>query len=258
MIKELFGDVTEVTSILFVIPQLLSLIVICIGFWSGFWREMWGGGDGRLTSLVPEWVIPFLVLGWAFLFLALTIREIIKDRKRRAERSRRTGASSPEAASSRKATHKSVQHNQITFNIAGDLGAQLRGRPCTAYVSDLRVKVAATGLHAYPDVVALCGEAIFDDSVMDTLLNPAVIIEVPSESTEAYDRGEKFARYRRLPTLTDYVLIAEDKLRVEHYVRQDRQWVLSEADDWNDTIHLTSIGCRLALRDIYDKVNFPQ
>ncbi|MDQ3773433.1 MAG: Uma2 family endonuclease [Pseudomonadota bacterium] len=93
---------------------------------------------------------------------------------------------------------------------------------------------------------------------METLLNPAVIIEVLSVSTEAYDRGEKFAHYRRLPTLTDYVLIAEDKLRVEHYVRQDRQWVLSEADDWNDTIDLTSIGCRLALRDIYDKVNFPQ
>lgn len=175
-------------------------------------------------------------------------------------------------AMERKATHKSeylnghifamagasLEHNQITFNMAAELGAQLRGTPCTAYVSDLRVKVAATGLHAYPDVVALCGEAIFDDSVMDTLLNPEVIIEVLSESTEAYDRGEKFAHYRRLPTLTDYVLIAQDKLRVEHYVRQDRQWVLSEADDWNGTIHLTSIGCRLALRDIYDKVNFPQ
>lgn len=82
VIKELFGDVTEVASILFVIPQLLSLIGIGIGFWSGFWREMWGGGGGRLTSLVPEWVILFLVLGWALLFLALTIREIKKDKNK--------------------------------------------------------------------------------------------------------------------------------------------------------------------------------
>ncbi|MGH8587531.1 MAG: Uma2 family endonuclease [Gammaproteobacteria bacterium] len=132
-----------------------------------------------------------------------------------------------------------------------------RGRPCAAYVSDLRVKVTATGLYTYPDVVALCGEAIFEDSAMDTLVNPQVIIEVLSASTEAYDRGETFAHYRRLPTLTDYVLIAQDKVRVEHYVRQDRRWVLSEADECNDTIHLSSIDCRLALRDIYDKVEFP-
>ncbi|MBA2594014.1 MAG: Uma2 family endonuclease [Pseudomonadota bacterium] len=150
----------------------------------------------------------------------------------------------------------SLEHNQITFNIAVELGVQLRGRPCAAYVSDLRVKVAATGLYTYPDVVALCGEAIFEDSAMDTLVNPQVIIEVLSASTEAYDRGEKFAHYRRFPTLTDYVLIAQDKVPVEHYVRQDRQWVLSEADEWNDTIHLSSIDCRLALRDIYDKVEF--
>jgi Uma2 family endonuclease len=151
----------------------------------------------------------------------------------------------------------SLEHNQITFNIAVELGVQLRGRPCAAYVSDLRVKVTATGLYTYPDVVALCGEAIFEDSAMDTLVNPQVIIEVLSESTEAYDRGEKFAHFRRLPTLTDYVLIAQDKVRVEHYVRQDRQWVFSEADEWNDTIHLNSIDCTLALRDIYDKVEFP-
>ncbi len=147
-------------------------------------------------------------------------------------------------------------HNQITFNIAGELRGQLRGRPCTAYVSDLRVKVAATSLYTYPDVVALCGEGLYEDGTLDTLLNPRVIIEVLSESTEAYDRGEKFAHYRRLPTLCDYVLIAQDKLRVEHYVRQDRHWVLSEADGWDGAIDLRSIGCRLALCDIYDKVSF--
>ncbi len=149
-------------------------------------------------------------------------------------------------------------HNQITFNIARELGAQLRGRPCTAYVSDLRVKVTATGLYTYPDVVALCGEGLFEDSALDTLLNPQLIVEVLSESTEAYDRGEKFAHYRRLPTLSDYVLIAQNKVRVEHYVRQGRQWILAEADGWDDTIELTSIGCRLALCDLYDKVSFSE
>lgn len=89
------------------------------------------------------------------------------------------------------------------------------------------------------------------------MLNPSVIVEVLSDSTEAYDRGEKFAHYRRLKSLTDYLLIAQDKVRVEHYVRQGDQWVLSEASDLNSTIHLSSIGCDLALRDIYDKVEFP-
>ncbi|MGH8574007.1 MAG: Uma2 family endonuclease [Gammaproteobacteria bacterium] len=148
------------------------------------------------------------------------------------------------------------EHNQITFNIARELGVRLRDRPCTAYVSDLRVKVAATGLYTYPDVVALCGEALFEDSTLDTLLNPQVLIEVLSESTEAYDRGDKFAHYRRLPSLSDYVLIAQDKVRIEHYVRQGQQWVLSEADDRHDTIQIASIGCALVLRDVYDKVDF--
>ena len=150
------------------------------------------------------------------------------------------------------------QHNQITFNLAGELRAQLRDRPCVAYVSDMRVKVSTTGLYTYPDVVALCGEAKFEDTFMDTLLNPMVIMEVLSGSTEAYDRGEKFAHYRRLPSLCDYVLIAQDKVRIEHYVRQDKQWVFSESDDWNNTIQLTSIDCSLSLEEIYDKVKFPE
>lgn len=171
----------------------------------------------------------------------------------------------------RKATHKSEyinshifamagasrQYNQITFNIAGELRVQLRGRPCVAYVSDMRVKVSSTGLYTYPDVVALCGEPCFEDTHRDTLLNPTVIVEILSDSTEAYDRGEKFAHYRRLSSLAEYVLIAQDKVRVEHFVRQDRQWLLSDADDLDSTIHLTAIGCSLSLREIYDKVEFP-
>ncbi len=152
----------------------------------------------------------------------------------------------------------SRQHNQITFNLAGELRAQLRGRPCVAYVSDMRVKVSTTGLYTYPDVVALCGEAEFEDTFMDTLLNPMVIMEVLSRSTEAYDRGEKFAHYRRFPSLCDYVLITQNKVRIEHYVRQDKQWILSEFDDWNNTIQLASIDCSLSLEEVYDKVKFPE
>jgi Uma2 family endonuclease len=170
----------------------------------------------------------------------------------------------------RKATHKSEyingqifamagasrQHNRITLNIAGELRAQLRGRPCEAFVNDMRVKVSSTGMYTYPDAAALRGEPRFEDEQIDTLLNPSVIVEVLSDSTEAYDRGDKFAHYRRLESLTDYVLIAQDKVRVEHYVRQGDQWVLSEISDPSGTLHLSSIGCALALRDIYDRVEF--
>lgn len=151
----------------------------------------------------------------------------------------------------------SRQHNLITGNVFGELRAQLRGRPCEAYINDMRVKVSATGLYTYPDVAALCGEPHFEDTHVDTLLNPSVIVEVLSNSTEAYDRGEKFAHYRRLESLTDYVLIAQDKIRVEQYVRQGDQWVLSEISDLGGVVRLSAIGCEVALRDIYDKVEFP-
>ncbi len=148
-------------------------------------------------------------------------------------------------------------HNLIAGNVYREISSQLKGRPCEAYVSDMRVKVSTTGLYSYPDVVAVCGEIRFDDEQKDTLLNPTVLVEVLSSSTEAYDRGEKFAYYRRLESLQEYVLIAQDKVRVEHFVRQGDQWVLTEASNLDDTVHLASIGCRLALREIYDKVEFP-
>jgi Uma2 family endonuclease len=150
----------------------------------------------------------------------------------------------------------SRQHNLIAGNVFGELRAQLRGRPCEAYINDMRVKISVTGLYTYPDVTALCGEPHFEDSHVDTLLNPSVIVEVLSDSTEAYDRGEKFAHYRRLESLRDYVLIAQDKVRVEHYVRQGDQWVLSEVSDLASTVHLPSINCEVALRDIYERVEF--
>ena len=150
----------------------------------------------------------------------------------------------------------SRQHNLIAGNLYREISQQLRGRPCEAYISDMRVKVSHTGLYAYPDVVVVCGEIRFEAASNDTLLNPLVIVEVLSASTEAYDRGEKFAHYRRLESLQEYLLVAQDKIRIEHYVRQGTQWVLSEVSDLHDTVHLASIGCDVVLQEVYDKVQF--
>ncbi len=149
----------------------------------------------------------------------------------------------------------SRQHNQITFNIAGELRTQLKGRAaCIAYSNDMRVKVSETGLYSYPDVVATCNEPNFEDSFVDTLLNPAVIVEVLSDSTEAYDRGEKFAHYRRLSSLEEYILVAQHRICVEHYVRQGELWIFAETSQLDGIIHIDSIGCTLPLNEIYDKV----
>lgn len=148
------------------------------------------------------------------------------------------------------------QHNQITFNITVALGIQIKERDCVAYSNDMRVKVSQTGLYTYPDIVATCDKPVFEDSVLDTLLNPSVIIEVLSESTEAYDRGSKFAHYRRLPTLLEYVLISQNNVCVEHYARRNESWVLTEASDLLSIIRLNSIDCVLQLKNIYEKVEF--
>ncbi len=170
----------------------------------------------------------------------------------------------------RQATHKSEYinghvvamagasraHNLIAGNIYREVSSQLKGKPCEAYISDMRVKVAATHLYTYPDIVAVCGDIEFDDKHGDTLLNPMVIIEVLSASTEAYDRGDKFAHYRRLTALQDYLLVSQKKACVEHYFRQGRQWILSEYNRLDDEVALASIACKLVVRDIYDKIEF--
>lgn len=148
----------------------------------------------------------------------------------------------------------SERHNLIAGNLYALVWSQLRGGPCRAYMSDLRVKVARTSMYTYPDIVAICGERRFEDSHIDTLLNPSLIVEVLSESTEAYDRGEKFAHFRRLETLREYVLIAQDKVRIEHYQRQGEQWVLSEISDAGDTLHLPAIDCHVAVAAIYENI----
>lgn len=146
-------------------------------------------------------------------------------------------------------------HNLIVTNIVGELRQQLKNRPCRLYANDMRIKVSPTGLYTYPDVVVMCGEARFDDEQKDTLLNPTVIIEVLSKSTEAYDRGEKAEHYRKLKSLTEYFLVAQEKYHIERYARQDNdRWLLTEASDLQEVVHLSSIECELSLAEVYDKV----
>ncbi len=150
----------------------------------------------------------------------------------------------------------SREHNLIATNIAGELRGALREQPCEVYSSDMRVKVEATGLHTYPDVSVVCGEPKFEEDKRDTLLNPIVIFEILSDTTEAYDRGKKFENYRAIPLFSEYVLASQNEVLVEHFVRQsDGGWVMRELRS-GESITLTSIGCTLPLDEAYLKV-FP-
>jgi Uma2 family endonuclease len=153
----------------------------------------------------------------------------------------------------------SREHNLIAGNVLRHLGNQLEQRPCEVYPSDMRVKVSESGLYTYPDVVVACGEPQFEDDDVDTLLNPTLIVEVLSRTTEAYDRGDKFEQYRRLPSLDEYVLIAQDQYRVERYLRQSgsEAWVFTSFSDLHSTVPFSSIGCELTVAQIYQKVKFP-
>ena len=148
----------------------------------------------------------------------------------------------------------SRKHNRLSLNVAFILDSQLKAKGCEVFASEMRVKVSATGLYTYPDVIVVCGEPQFEDAEVDTLLNPTLIIEVLSKSTEDYDRGTKFLHYRSLPSFSEYVLIVQSQIHVEHYLRQDDAWVLTETDRRDDVIELPSVGARLALADIYDRV----
>jgi Uma2 family endonuclease len=153
----------------------------------------------------------------------------------------------------------SPAHVLIVTNVVSELRQQLRGRDCRVYSTDLRVKVSATGLYTYPDVVVVCGEPRFEDEQADTLVNPKVIVEVLSKSTQDYDRGAKFEQYRTIASFTEYVLIAQDKPHVEHFLRQpDGRWLLAETNRLDDRIELESIGAHLALADVYEKVELPR
>lgn len=152
----------------------------------------------------------------------------------------------------------SREHNLIVTNLVTNLSNALRGRPCEVYPSDMRVKVQPSGLYTYPDVIIVCGKPEFEDRHGDTLLNPLVLFEVISPSTEAYDRGAKSKQYRQLASLQELVLVASESLHVERYHRSDDgEWRLWESTDRAAALPLNSIGVEISLAEIYRLVEFP-
>ena len=137
----------------------------------------------------------------------------------------------------------SREHNLIAGNIFAELRQQLKNRRCEAYVGDMRVRVDSLGLYTYPDVVVVCGEPEFANEDVDTLLNPVLLIEVLSESTEDYDRGMKFKQYRQLPSLKEYLVVSQTEPLIEHFVRRgDTYWELSEVRGLEQKLSLSSVG----------------
>jgi len=151
----------------------------------------------------------------------------------------------------------SYRHAQIIGNLAGELRTTLKTRPCSVVSNDLRLRVSPDGLYTYPDVIVICGDPKFADDQRDTLLNPALIVEVLSPSTEAYDRGFKSAQYRTIESLEEYALVSQAEPRVEVFRRQPGgHWLLSEAVGLEAACHFGSLDCAVALSEIYAKVIF--
>lgn len=150
-------------------------------------------------------------------------------------------------------------HSLVATNLARHLGNRLEGRPCEVHGSDLRVRVDATGLYPYPDVSVVCGGPEFLDRRRDVLLNPTVIVEVLSRSTEPYGRGKKFRHYRQMRSLRTYVLVAQGEMLIEWYTRgRDGTWTLGEASGPGGVLRLEALGVEVPLPEIYAKVNFEE
>ena len=157
-------------------------------------------------------------------------------------------------------------HNLITMNVSTALHSRLSGRGCETYANEMPVSAPLTRSYFYPDVVVVCEEPRFEDDVFDTLLNPIIVVEVLSPSTEAYDRGEKFAHYRQLVSLQEYILVSQNRVLVEHYRRQEKHgttavirkdWIFTDFHELEEVLPLTSIQCELPLQEIYERVLFP-
>jgi Uma2 family endonuclease len=148
----------------------------------------------------------------------------------------------------------SERHNLIAANLIISIGVQLRDRPCRVYPSDLKVGVPNSKRFFYTDVSVVCDESRFAGDERDVILNPTLIAEVLSDSTAAYDRGKKFLSYQQIDSLQEYLLISQDEIIVEHYVRQSNAtWLYTKAVGLEETLTLPSITCEVALRDIYNK-----
>ena len=164
---------------------------------------------------------------------------------------------------------ESEEHGTICTNLTLEVASQLKGTLCRAFSKDTKVRsgpipktrYSAEAFYSFPDLVVVCGERQYLDEHKDVLINPKVIIEVLSPSTEAFDRGEKFARYREhLESLSDYVVVAQNRPSVEHFARQaSGQWVIAAtATELSDTVALSSINCTLRLSEVYDRIVFPE
>lgn len=155
---------------------------------------------------------------------------------------------------------ESLSHSRICINLAGEVRAKLKGKNCEALSPNMKVRAEGKGMYAYPDLTIVCGQPIFHDKQKDVLLNPKVIIEVLSPSTQRCDQTKKFFRYRKeLPSLTDYVLIYQNAPFIEHHEKQaDGRWTHNAADGIDDVLQILSIEIELSLREIYDRVEFAE
>ena len=150
----------------------------------------------------------------------------------------------------------SPRHNRLAVSILARFDRAFEDRDCEVFIGDIKVRVVPAQ-YRYPDVIALCGEADFDNDNPPALLNPSVIVEVLSPSTQAADMGEKFFEYREISTLTDYVLVAQDRIWVLHYARQSaNQWTVTDYTNSADNLVLSSLQVTLSLADIYRRVTF--
>ncbi len=151
---------------------------------------------------------------------------------------------------------ESPEHNQIAGNVYVKFDREIDERSCNVYFECIRLRVSEAK-YRYPDVAALCGPPQFDTANPPCLLNPSVVVEVLSPSTQREDRGEKFDEYKQLPTLTDYVLIAQDRMFVSHYVRQNAtQWMISDYQQPTDVLTFAALGVSISLADMYRKIVF--
>jgi len=150
----------------------------------------------------------------------------------------------------------SFAHNFITLDTATHLNNQLMDRECQAATGDLRVKVPRTESYFYPDIVVVCGEPQAEDNVFDTLLNPTLIVEVLSTSTETYDRDEKFTHYRQIDTLQEYILISQDRPLIEAHTRKAGDWGFRICSGMDASLAIPALDCEIPLCEVYRRVNF--
>ncbi len=149
----------------------------------------------------------------------------------------------------------SIRHAQLITNINANLWIQLRGRECFVFTTDLRLQIKASGLYTYPDLMVVCGQPRHPAGADDIIENPKLIVEVLSDSTKNYDRGEKFRHYRTIPEFSEYLIVAQDSVRVERHVRQaDNSWLFRDFTMPAERIELSSIGCSLDTDAIYEGV----